>query len=59
MERAIITEYSKVPLVMSAKDIQALGFSRSMTYNFLNRADFPVIIIGGRKMVQRDRFLDG
>ena len=56
MERA--TDYSKIPLVMDAKDLQNLGFSRSMVYNILNQSDFPVIVIGGRKLVHRDRFFE-
>lgn len=52
------TKYEELPLVMSAKDIQVLGFSRSLAYGLLNRADVPVIVIGGRKFVQRDRFFE-
>ena len=37
------------PLMLSAKDIQKLGFSRALAYRFLNRADMPVVIVGGRK----------
>lgn len=52
------TKYDELPLVMSAKDLQALGFSRSLSYGLLNRSDVPVIVIGGRKFVQRDRFFE-
>lgn len=46
----------ELPLVMSAHDLQAIGFSRSMSYQLLNRKDFPVVEIGGRKFVNRDKF---
>lgn len=45
------------PLMLSAKDIQKLGFSRALAYRFLNRADMPVVIVGGRKYLHRDMFL--
>lgn len=48
----------EIPLAMSAKDIQALGFSRPLAYRFLNMADLPVIEIGGRKFMHRDLFFD-
>lgn len=43
--------------VLTANDIQELGFCRSMTYRLLNRADLPVVVIGGRKFMHRDLFL--
>lgn len=47
-----------LPIIMSVHDLQAIGFSRSMSYELLNRKDFPTIIIGGRKFVNRDRFFE-
>lgn len=51
-------EETGFPLLLSAKDIQKMGISRSMSYQILNRSDVPVIKIGERKMVKRDEFLD-
>lgn len=51
-----ITNREDLSLLMSAHDLQAMGFSRSMTYQLLNRADVPVITIGGRKFINRDKF---
>ena len=42
--------------VIDAKGIQALGFSRSMAYQFLNRVDMPVVKIGHRKYLHRELF---
>ena len=41
-----------------ANDIQAMGFTRTMAYNILNREDVPVVKIGSRKFIQRDKFFD-
>ena len=46
-----------LPLIMSARDLQEIGFSKTMSYRLLNRADVPVICIGIRKFVRRDKFL--
>ena len=46
------------PEILSAKDLQDMGFSRSMAYTLFNRADVPVIRIGKRKFIRREKFLD-
>lgn len=53
-----ITNRENLPLIMSIHELQAMGFSRSMSYELLNRKDFPTIIIGGRKLINRDRFFE-
>ena len=45
-------------VILDAKDIQALGFSRTMVYGFFNRQDFPTVRIGSRCFVRRDRFFE-
>lgn len=49
---------SNTPEILSAKDLQDMGFSRSMAYALLNRADVPVIHIGKRKFIRREKFLE-
>ena len=44
--------------ILSAKDLQDMGFSRSMSYALFNREDIPVICIGKRKFIRREKFLD-
>lgn len=51
-----IINKENLPIIMSVHDMQAIGFSRSMSYQLLNRADVPVITIGGRKFINRDKF---
>ena len=48
---------SNTPEILSAKDLQDMGFSRSMSYALFNRADVPVIHIGKRKFIRREKFL--
>ena len=49
---------SSTPEILSAKDLQDMGFSRSMAYALFNRADVPVIRIGKRKFIRREKFLE-
>ena len=51
-------ETNAYPILLDAKALQALvPCSRSMAYQFLNREDLPVVIIGERKFMHRDLFL--
>ena len=44
-------------ILMSAKDLQAAGFTRATTYNLLNRSDLPVVCFGRRRFMIRDKFM--
>ena len=46
------------PEILSAKDLQEMGFSRSMSYALFNREDIPVIHIGKRKFIRREKFFE-
>ena len=46
------------PEILSAKDLQDMGFSRSMSYALFNREDIPVIHIGKRKFIRREKFIE-
>ena len=46
------------PEILSAKDLQDMGFSRSMSYALFNRDDIPVIRIGKRKFIRREKFME-
>ena len=45
-----------LPMMLSANDIQAMGFTRTMVYKILSSDEVPVVKIGSRKFVQRDKF---
>ena len=47
-----------LPMMLSANEIQAMGFTRTMAYSILNRDDVPVVKIGNRKFIQKDKFFD-
>lgn len=49
---------SNTPEILSAKDLRDMGFSRPMSYALFNRADVPVIHIGKRKFIRREKFLE-
>ena len=51
-------DLNHTPEILSAKDLQDMGFSRSMAYALFNRADVPVIHIGKRKFIRREKFLE-
>lgn len=44
--------------MLSARDLEEMGFSRSMAYTFLNRADMPVLKIEDRKFLHKEKFLN-
>ena len=49
-----MNENNSLPEVLTAKDLQAyLHISRAGAYNLMNRADFPTLHIGKRKLVTR------
>ena len=57
-EVLLMNSRENLPMMLSANDIQTLGFTRTMAYNILNREDVPVVKIGSRKFIQRDKFFD-
>jgi len=51
------TNTSNSKVLLSEKDRNSLGLSRSMWYALLNRSDMPIVVIGGRKFMHRELFL--
>lgn len=49
---------NEYPEMMTAEDLQNFGFTRSMAYAFLNRKDVPVIRVGKRKFIRREKFYE-
>ena len=49
---------NSIPEILSAKDLQDMGFSRSMSYALFNREEIPVIRIGKRKFIRRAKLLE-
>lgn len=44
--------------LLSASDLQDMGMGRSMVYQLLNRTDLPVVQIGKRKFMHKEKFLE-
>ena len=51
--------FENLPDVLDANTLaKALHISRSSSYNLLSSRDFPVLKIGGRKMVLKECLID-
>ena len=58
MVKSMSEDLKHTPEILSAKDLQDMGFSRSMSYALFNREDIPVIRIGKRKFIRREKFME-
>jgi len=57
-EQKVVTSKDELPIFLSAKELQHMGISRAISYRILNRNDIPVIHLGGKKLVDRDKFFE-
>ena len=46
-----------LPMMMSVKDLQSMGFSRSMAYRLLQGDLIPVVCIGKRRFIRHEALL--
>jgi hypothetical protein len=50
---------NELPLMLSVTDVAGiLGVSRAFAYSLFHAHDFPVIVIGKRRIVKKDSFLN-
>ncbi len=49
---------NEFPEMLTAEDLQNFGFTRSMAYAFLNREDVPIIRIGKRKFIRKEKLYE-
>ena len=47
-----------LPMILSAKELQAMGFSRSMAYRLLQGDLIPVVTIGKRKFIRHTTLME-
>ena len=47
-----------LPMILSAKELQAMGFSRSMAYRLLQGDLVPVVTIGKRKFIRHTTLME-
>ena len=53
------TNYDQLPLALNADEVaQVLGISRANAYNLMHSKGFPVLQVGKRLVVPKDKLLD-
>ena len=58
MKQSEFKSYDELPLFLNAKTVaQVLGISAAGTYELLRPKDFPVVKIGSRLVVPKEKFL--
>ena len=58
MKESSFKSYNELPLFLNAKTVaQVLGISAAGAYELLHREDFPVLRIGSRLVVPKEKFL--
>ena len=54
-----ITNYDQIPLFLDVNELaKVLGIPKSTAYDVFRINGFPVSVIGGRKMVRKEKLLD-
>lgn len=57
--KSTFTSFEQLPIMLSAKTVAtALGISESKAYELFRSKDFPVIVLGRRKLVAKDKLID-
>ena len=59
MKTSQFKDYSELPLFLNAEVIaKVLGISPASTYELMHEPDFPVLKIGNRMVVPKEKFID-
>ena len=59
MKESIYNSYSELPLFLNAATVaKVLGISPSSGYELMHRPDFPVLKIGSRLVVPKEKFVE-
>lgn len=57
--KSTIKNYDELPLYLNANDISnLLGISKSTAYELMSNNEFPSIRLGGRVLVEREKFIN-
>ena len=57
--QSTIKNYDELPLYLNALDIsKLLGVSKSKAYELMSSNEFPSIKLGGRVLVEREKFIN-
>lgn len=58
MKESEFKSYDELPLFLSARLVaQTLGISISSAYELMHEADFPVLRVGSRMVVPKEKFI--
>lgn len=58
MKKSEFKSYDELPLFLNAKLVaQTLGVSISSAYELMHGADFPVLRVGSRMVVPKEKFI--
>ncbi len=59
MKESIYKSYEELPLFLNAKQVaQVLGVSPSSGYELMHEEGFPVLKIGNRMVVPKEKFIE-
>ncbi len=59
MKESVYKNYEELPLFLNAKMVaQVLGIAPSSTYKLMHESSFPVLKIGSRMMVPKEKFIE-
>ncbi len=57
MKKSIYKSYDELPLFLNAETIsKLLGISSTTVYEMMHQKDFPVLRVGNRMVVPKERF---
>ena len=57
MKESIYKNYDELPLFLNAKILaEVLGIAPSSAYELMHEKDFPVLKVGNRLLVEKDKF---
>ena len=57
MKRSVYTNYDELPLFLNAEMVaKVLGVSISSAYELMHEANFPVLRVGSRIVVPKEKF---
>ena len=58
MKESIYKSYEELPLFLNAETVaKVLGIAPSSSYELMHEVDFPVLKVGNRMMVPKEKFI--
>lgn len=59
MKKSIYKNYDELPLFLNAKIVaEVLGIAPSSAYELMHEKGFPILKVGNRLLVEKDKFKD-